>query len=145
MAIQLEEIKRNKTYLAKLTHGSDLLEELTGICKERNIQLGRIEAIGAVQKAGIGFYDQRKQEYQYITIDEPLEITSLTGNVSIKDGAPFVHVHATLAGPNGRAYGGHLTQGTIIFACECMIETFDGPAFERAFDRETGLSLWKIY
>lgn len=140
----VKEVKQKKIFMGKLRHGSDLLEELTGICRERNIQLGLIQAIGAVQQAHIGFYDQKKREYQFIAIDEPLEITNLSGNVSMKDGDPFVHAHVTLADSKGNSYGGHLSSGTIIFACECVIEVFDGPLLERAFDQETGLSLWNI-
>lgn len=138
----VKKVRPIEIFMGKLLHGADLLEEITAICKEKNIQLGSIEAIGAVQKAAIGFYDQTKREYQIISINEPLEITHLTGNISIKDGTPFVHAHVTLADASGRAYGGHLAVGTIVFACEFIIETFDGVTLKREFDRETGLSLW---
>jgi hypothetical protein len=35
-----------------------------------------------------------------------------------------------------------LAPGTIVFACECVIEKFEGPILERGFDEETGLPLW---
>ncbi len=140
----LKEIKKTNVLMGRLRHGADLLDEITGICTDRDIRLGCVEAIGAVTRARIGFYDQEKREYGYYNIDEPLEITNLTGNISIKDNSPFVHAHVTLADSTGRAYGGHLAQGTIVFACECVIEVLEGPAFERGFDRETGLSLWSI-
>jgi uncharacterized protein len=140
----LKEVKKTSIFMGKLRNGADLLDELTEICRPRNIRLGRIEAIGAVRKACIGFYDQEKREYEYITIDQPMEITNLTGNISIKDGSPFVHAHITLADSSGRAFGGHLARGTIVFACECSIEVLEGPAFERGFDEDTGLSLWDI-
>jgi predicted DNA-binding protein with PD1-like motif len=140
----LKEVKQKKIIMGKLRNGADLLEELTDICKKGNISLGRIEAIGAVRKASIGFYDQEKREYRFINIDEPLEIMNLTGNISIKDSNPFVHAHVTLADSKGRAYGGHLAHGTIVFACECVIEIFEGQVFERGFDQETGLTLWNM-
>jgi len=138
----LKEVKQKYIFMGRLRHGADLLDELTGICRERDIRLGRVDAIGAVKKACVGFYDQEKQEYRFMTIGKPLEITNLTGNISIKDGSPFVHAHVTLADSTGGTYGGHLAQGTTVFACEYMIESFEGPSFERCPDRETGLSLW---
>ena len=57
MAI-LKEITSKEKYIGKLQHGADLFEELTQICKEKDIRLGRVEAIGAVQKAVIGYYHQ---------------------------------------------------------------------------------------
>jgi uncharacterized protein len=137
-------VKYKEISMGKLRYGSDLLEEFTEICKKGNIRLGRVEAIGAVQKACIGFYNQKKREYEFITIDQPLEITNLTGNISLKNGSPFVHAHITLSDSSGKAYGGHLAPGTIVFACEWIIETFKGSALERNFDQETGLSLWSM-
>ncbi len=140
----VKEVEHKQISMGKLRHGADLLEELTEICREGGIQLGRVEAIGAVEKACIGFYDHKKREYEFITLDQPLEILNLTGNISIKDGNPFVHAHVTLSDRSGQAYGGHLAPGTIVFACECIIESFEGPRFERAFDQETSLPLWTM-
>jgi predicted DNA-binding protein with PD1-like motif len=56
----------------------------------------------------------------------------------------MVHAHITLADDKGRVFGGHLASGTIIFACECVIEKFDGQAFRRIYDEETGLVLWDL-
>jgi uncharacterized protein len=139
----LTEVTGNRIFMARLGHGADLLAEITALCKERDISLGQVSAIGAVKKACVGFYDQGKRVYEYITFDRPMEIANLTGNISIKDGAPFVHAHVTLADEKGAAFGGHLAPGTIIFAGEMIIESFDGPQLSRAFDQETGLALWK--
>jgi predicted DNA-binding protein with PD1-like motif len=137
-------LKLTKRFIGKLTHGSDLLEELTEICNKEKIPLGRIEGLGAVQKARLAYYDQGKREYQFFTLDKCLEITKLTGNISLKDGEPMVHAHLTLADDKGKAYGGHLAQGTIVFACEAIFEVFEGEQLERGFDEVTGLPLWTM-
>jgi len=140
----IKDVKLKNIFMGKLQHGADLLEELTQICKEKKIQLGRAEAIGAVQKAVIGYYHQDKRAYEFLTLDTHLEILNLTGNISMKDGSPMVHAHVTLADAQGNAVGGHLAPGTIIFACECVIEGYEGPAFERKLDQQTGLPLWDM-
>jgi len=66
------------------------------------------------------------------------------GNVSLKDNSPFVHAHITLADKKANAYGGHLASGTVVFACEFMLEVFDGPVLQRDFDETTGLFLWTM-
>jgi predicted DNA-binding protein with PD1-like motif len=129
-------------FMARLRKDSDLLEELTDICRNHGVTLGRIEGLGAVQKACFSYFDQETREYKPVSVDKPLEILKLTGNVSLRDNVPFVHVHVTLADSEGRTYGGHLAPGSIIFACECIIEAFDGPVFKRDFDQATGLFLW---
>ena len=139
-----QQIQSGGLIMGKLGHGGDMLEEITGICTRENIRLGRIEAIGAVRRARLAYYDQQEREYRYFTIDRPLEITKLTGNVSIKEGKPMVHAHITLADEDGKMYGGHLGPGTLVFACELIIESFIGPDFERGYDEQTGLALWQI-
>ena len=143
MAI-IKRVKSRELFMGKLNHGGDLLEEITDICRKKNVQLGRIEAVGAVQKACLAFYNQQTHEYQPVIIDQPLEITSLVGNISLKEGTPMVHAHVTLSDKTGKTHGGHLASGTVIFACEFILEVFDGPIFERGFDEETSLPLWTI-
>ncbi len=143
MAI-MKKIKPKEVFIGKLSHGGDLLEEMTDICLRENIQLARFEALGAVQRARLAFYNQETHEYQFFVIDQPLEITKLVGNVSLKDNSPFVHAHITLTDKRGNAYGGHLASGTVVFACEFMLEVFDGPMLQRDFDETTGLFLWTM-
>lgn len=138
----IKQVQPTKLFMGKLSHGCDLLEEMTEICRKQNIVLGRIEGLGAVQKACLGFYNQNSRTYQCLSLDQPLEITKLVGNVSIKDNSPIIHAHITLASEDGTAYGGHLMPGTIVFAFECIVQSFDGPAFTRGYDEETGLPLW---
>ena len=140
----MKNIRSRELFIGKVSYGGDLLEEITNVCRKENIRLGRVEALGAVQRARLGFYHQQTHEYQFLVLDQPLEITKLVGNISLKDGNPFVHAHITLAGRTGNAYGGHLAPGTIVFACEFILETFDGPILERGFDKTTGLHLWTM-
>ena len=136
-------VTSTRRLVGRLTFGADLLEELGEICRRETVDLGWIAGLGAVSKACLAYYDQRKHEYQSLVIDRPLEITNLVGNVSLRDGSPFVHAHVTLADGAGHAYGGHLAAGTIVFACEFVLEVLSGPALERALDETTGLYLWK--
>jgi predicted DNA-binding protein with PD1-like motif len=139
-----EKATANAIIMGRLAFGCDLLEGLTDVCIERNIVLGRVSAIGAVQSARIGFYNQKSREYRFMTFDRAMEIAALTGNISLRDEKPFVHAHMTLSDEAGQTYGGHLAPGTVVFACEYVIDVFEGPRFERKFDEETGLALWKL-
>ena len=139
----LKNIKPSKMFIGKLSHGKDLLEEMTALCIKEDITLGRVEGIGAVQRARVGYYNQAAREYQYMEFNGHLEITNLSGNVSIKDNKPFVHAHVTFSDEKGNAFGGHLAQGTLIFAFEIILHAFEGPQCTRSFDDVTGLPLWR--
>ena len=130
--------------MGKLSHGADLLEELTVVCNKEKIQSGWITALGAVQNARIAYYAQQKKEYCYRSINRRLEIINLSGNISLKEQQSMVHVHLTLADARGRAYGGHLAPGTTVFACEFTIQEYTGLPFNRMHDAVTGLPLWHI-
>ncbi|MEK6571996.1 MAG: PPC domain-containing DNA-binding protein, partial [Bacteroidota bacterium] len=122
--------------------GADLYESISKICTEEDVKIGKVTALGAVSQAAIAYYDQKKKKYQPITFKKHLEILNCTGNVSLKDGKPFVHVHATFSDRIGNVFGGHLTPGTIVFACEVTIEELEGKGLDRKLDDKTGLNLW---
>ena len=137
------EIKPRRRIMGRLTKGADLLGALEEQCRSHNITLGEVWAIGAVTRARVGYYKQDLRKYMFIDLDRPLEILTLIGNVSLKDGQPMVHAHVTLGDEEGRACGGHLAPGTPVFACEFVIqECLSEKVFQRALDEETGLFLW---
>jgi predicted DNA-binding protein with PD1-like motif len=131
--------------MGRLPKESDLLEALTAVCVHEQITLGEVRAIGAVTRARLGFYDQAKQVYEYLDFDRILELVMLVGNVSLKDGRPFVHAHVTLADHQGCCFGGHLVEGAPVFACEYVIKEYRSEtAFKRGPDTPTGLALWEL-
>lgn len=142
--MKINECNTAGTLVGRVPHGADLLGYLTEVCEKSGVTLGAVSLIGAVSRAQIAYYDQEKKEYRQIgPFEEALEIVSASGNVSLKDGVPFVHLHAVFARESGECVGGHLTEGTTVFACEYTITKLDGPRLERGHDGTTGLFLWK--
>ncbi|KHO61336.1 DNA-binding protein [Thermoanaerobacter sp. YS13] len=133
-----------RRFMGRFPYGKDLLEEINKVIASENIRSGEIRIIGAVSKAVFGYYDVQSKNYIYISKDEHMEILNATGNISVKDGKPFAHVHITLADKNGNAFGGHLMEGTIIFAAEFVITDYGDNNLERFYDETTGLQLWNI-
>lgn len=128
--------------VVRADHDADLIEFITELAKERGIESGAFTAIGSLKRAKLEFYNQNSREYQEMSIDSPCEIASCTGNISLKDGEPFVHAHAVLADVDGKTKGGHLSEG-IVFAAEIHLQLLQGPSLEREYDDTTDLSLWK--
>lgn len=141
----IKQFEQGRTFISKLTHEADLLEELNKICQEKNIKAGSVSAIGAVSSLKLGFFNQDTKEYTLTTYayDEPLEIVSCIGNISERDGKPFCHVHVIAADKKGKCIGGHLAQGTAIYAGEVVIQEFLGEDLVRELDDVTQLHLWK--
>jgi uncharacterized protein len=135
-------LRVKRMFLGQLPYGADLLEGLTQIVREEHIRLGRVQGIGATTHAVVAYYDQNTRKYNPLEFPGGMEILSLNGNVSLRDGKPFVHVHLLLGDPDGRVIGGHLLPGTKLFACEVSIEELEGEELVRTFHEQTGLHLW---
>jgi predicted DNA-binding protein with PD1-like motif len=123
-------------------HGSDIVASISALAERLEVRCGTVSAIGALMYATLGFYDQGAHEYRTIEINRPVEIANLTGNVSIRDGRPFLHAHATLADSKGEVMGGHLIRGTV-FAAEVHLRELLGAAPVRSHDPTTDLFLWR--
>jgi predicted DNA-binding protein with PD1-like motif len=141
--MMLREYQTQRIYQGSLDKGADILEGLLGVMKQHHISAGFISGIGAVSEARLAYYNAETRAYEEKAFQEPLEIVSLKGNISIKDNAVFPHLHAVLSRRDFTALGGHLLPKTYVFAFEFEIIPFSGEPFVRGLDEATGLFLWK--
>jgi predicted DNA-binding protein with PD1-like motif len=137
------ECNANTELMVRVNHDADLVRFIADLAKSNGIEAGSFTAIGALKRATLGYYDQKNHEYREIKIDSPHEMASCTGNISLKDGEPFAHVHVVLADERGNTRAGHLLEGTV-FAAEVHLRQLEGPRLERKYDDITGLSLWNM-
>ena len=133
----------NKELVIRLKHDTDLIQTMTELVTSWGIEAGNFTAIGALKCARLGYYDQKNHKYREMKIDSPHEMASCVGNVSLKDGVPFIHAHVVLANETGNTKAGHLFEG-IVFAAEVHLRQLEGPRLERKYDEVTGLSLWSM-
>ena len=136
------EFQQGRIFVGRLPQGGDLINSIEEFCKKALIQMATFSVIGAVSSATIGAYDQKQQVYVTFKEEAPLEIVSCIGNVSLKDGKPFIHAHILLADEQGKTIGGHLFSETIIYAGEINFQELTGKPMERTYDNDTGLMLW---
>jgi predicted DNA-binding protein with PD1-like motif len=142
MLMKARQYEFGRVFLGRLAHKSDLTEAITTFCADNGLNAGFVSAIGALTMATIGFYDQDDKTYKTILIEEPVELASLTGNVSLKDGKPMVHAHVVLSRESGESIAGHLMSPSIVFAGEVFGAELRGEPLAREFDETTGLTLW---
>jgi hypothetical protein len=128
--------------VARLDHGGDLLAQVVAVADAHGVTMGEVRAVGALQRAELAFYDQTARRYEPHTLERPLELLALVGNVSRRDGETAVHAHLVLGEADGRCLGGHALPGCVVFACELVLEELVGEALERGHDEVTGLPLW---
>ena len=139
----LFEYDASKEVVVRLKHDADLVQSITELAKNKRIEAASFTAIGALKRVRLGYYDQGSHEYLEIKIDSPCEMASCTGNISLKEGKPFVHAHVVLSNEKGETKAGHLLEG-IVFATEVHLHKLEGRKLERKYDEVTGLSLWNM-
>lgn len=129
-------------HLIRLDRGEDIVDGITAYATEQRIQAAWFSHLGAVSAAALRYYDQVASEYRDFRIDEHLEVLSGVGNITLRDGAPFIHTHAAFGDAAGRAWGGHLDRGCIVFSLEVRLQELRGDPPVRRPHPETGLNLW---
>ena len=124
-----------------LERGEEVVEKLTNHVKENSLTAAwLVGGLGGASSATIAWYDPENKEYVNQTFDEPLEIISMSGNLAIKDGEKFWHIHTTLGRQDYTTISGHVTSMTIGLTGEILITELDAQ-LERNFDEPTGLYL----
>ncbi len=95
-----------------LRKGESVTESIRQIAKTENIQTAQVTGIGAVREAKIAYYNHASKQYEVHDYDEHMEVTSMTGNITLSDGKPFLHLHLNLGKRDMRVIGGHIMSAT---------------------------------
>jgi predicted DNA-binding protein with PD1-like motif len=130
----------NNNIIARIDKGEEIIAKLTEIAEKEGVAAGAVSAIGAVGYVKAGLFDPKQKKYFVNTFERDMEIVSLSGNITRKDGEPYLHIHIAAADIEGRVVGGHLNEGRVSLTCEAVINVFDG-AVGRKFSGEVGLNL----
>jgi predicted DNA-binding protein with PD1-like motif len=129
-------------YTLQLKKGELLIETLTKFVNEKELKGGWVLGLGGLAWAELGFYDTTAQAYLWTRFDEPLELLNITGNISINDSKPFLHLHATVSDASQYARGGHVKEAEVSGTAEIFIHLWDDKkGFKRSDDKATGLKL----
>lgn len=139
----MEYKKHNNNYVVRIDKGEEVLNKIKELCENENIKSGSIYGLGATDYVKVGLFDTTNKKYHSTIFEGPMEITSLTGNISSKDGENYLHVHINVANEKMQVYGGHLNECRISATCEIYITAFDLEV-EREFNEEIGLNLYKF-
>jgi len=135
--------KSGRVHVVRLDKGEPVVASLQAYLGEHRIRGGSVVGLGAVEAAEIGYWDAARRTYDRTTIAETRELLSLVGTISRLDGAPFVHAHVTLAGPDHSVVGGHLFEARVAVTGEFVID--EAPiASARVLDDATGLKLLRF-
>ena len=128
-------------FALRLDPGEEVVDCLTKLVEQEDIQLGTVSALGAANDVTIGIFDTAEKKYYSKRYQGQFEISALVGNVTRQEGRPYLHLHITIGNPTtGEVYAGHLSACTISATLELFLQVWDGE-IDRKLSDTVGLNL----
>ncbi|TLM95543.1 DNA-binding protein [Hymenobacter jeollabukensis] len=122
---------QTKTYVLVFAKNDEVMSGLTEFARTYNVKSAHYQAIGDALSAKIGVYDYGRKQFKVISITEPCEVTSLTGDIAVLNGQPAPHSHLNLAAADGSVRGGHLLELVIGPTLELIVTVEPTPLYKR--------------
>ena len=132
-----------RTFALIFDTGDEVIAGLKAFAASEGLAASHFTAIGAFSDTLLGYFDWEKKDYEKIPLQEQVEVLSLMGDVTLKDGKPNVHAHVVLGKRDGAAHGGHLLEARVRPTLEVIL-TESPRHLTRHFDKESGLALIRL-
>ena len=129
-----------KQYAVIFYQGDEAFSGLLEFAEKYHITSAHFTAIGAVNKATLGWFDPRRKMYRKIPISGQHEVIAMSGDIALYQGNPVVHTHMVVGGPDGTTRAGHVLDAYVSPTLEVMV-TVEPVAMQKRFDPETDLTL----
>jgi hypothetical protein len=133
----------DKTYAVIFSKGDEVMSGLTAFAVREKLTSGWFTAIGSLQRAKFGWFDETRKAFRDITIDHQVEMVSLIGDVGLANGTPAIHAHGSVALSDGQMRGGHLLEAVAWPTLELFFTTSDATLIKE-HDEETDLFLFDL-
>jgi predicted DNA-binding protein with PD1-like motif len=120
--------------------GDEVIAGLTAFAKEHGLDSSHFTAIGAFERATLGYFQRDRKQYKKIPIQEQVEVLSLVGDIALEKGEPKIHAHVVVGREDGSTRGGHLIDAVVWPTLEVILTETPG-YLKKRHDDETGLAL----
>ncbi|HEX3917432.1 MAG TPA: PPC domain-containing DNA-binding protein [Caulobacteraceae bacterium] len=140
-ATEVAAVGGQRTFVLVLDPSEEAFATITRFAVERELEAASLSAIGAFERATVGWFDLEAKTYRPIEVNEQCEALCLLGDVAVgDDGKPSLHIHCVVGLRDGSTRGGHLLKATVRPTLEVtLVET---PAHLRRRKRpELGVAL----
>jgi uncharacterized protein len=109
------------TYVVVCDPGDEAVAALTQFARSEDLEAAQVTAVGAFERATVGWFDRAARDYRRIRIDEQCEVLSLIGDVAVDQAGPVLHAHVVLGLSDGTTRGGHLLEGRVFPTLEVVV------------------------
>ena len=124
-----------------LAKGDNINQTFESIAETLDIGCAWLNGIGALENPEIGYYSLEDKTYHRKLFKGEYELTSLIGNITMKEGKPFSHTHITFSDTDYKVFGGHLFDAKITATGEFIMQ-LGSENINREINLGIGLPLW---
>jgi len=130
--------EENNLILVRLFPGEDIHRALKEVCQKYKVETAVVlSGLGQLTQFELGYFKE-KGNYTPQEFEQPHELLSLTGNISLQEGEYNFHLHAVLGNEEKEAVGGHLIKGKVEVTNEIVLLK-TSLKVKRRLDEHTGL------
>lgn len=124
--------------IVRMFPNENIIDALRQICKQHKIKTAVVlSGLGQLASFELGFFKE-KGNYLPEKFDQPHELLSLTGIISLQKKGYDFHLHSSLSDKNKQVKGGHFIAGVVSITAEIVLLKTD-LSVTRETEEETGL------
>jgi predicted DNA-binding protein with PD1-like motif len=101
--------------------GDEIVSGLTDLAIKHHITSGYITGLGGLSTALLAFGDPKLNAFKKVPVNDKSELVSLVGDIQMRDGKPYVHLHAVVALIDGSTRGGHVMEAHVAPVAEIAV------------------------
>ncbi|OGH00991.1 MAG: hypothetical protein A2600_00985 [Candidatus Lambdaproteobacteria bacterium RIFOXYD1_FULL_56_27] len=135
--------KTESQIFVSLEPGEAVQGSLVALATELGLGAAWVQGIGVIDRLELGFYQRETRDYKTQRFDGDFEVLTLVGNLSTKEGAPFLHLHGSFSGPDFLVRGGHFLGGQVSVSAEFVLQPSSLP-IQRKYSPQSNLFLWDL-
>jgi predicted DNA-binding protein with PD1-like motif len=97
-----------KEYAGIFYQGDEAFSGLQEFAEKYQVTSAHFTAIGAVNRATLGWFDPKRKMYKKIPINGQHEVIGMIGDIALYQGKPVVHSHMVVGASDGTTRAGHV-------------------------------------
>lgn len=129
-----------KPFLLVLRKGEQVQSAIQQCASDAELKGAALFGLGAFDPVTLRYYDHLAKQYRDKTINQFMEVTNLTGNITINNLVRQNHIHVTLSDEHFQPYAGHLKDATVGAVLEVLVTPMPFTVTKH-HDDETGLDV----
>lgn len=133
----------NDRFQLRLESGERVREALKTLMQDRDVGYATVNGLGAVRWVRLSYWNADTKEYETREVEEQMEVVSLVGNATRREGKPALHLHVALGRKDLSLLGGHFNDAVAHPTVELWVQREQG-VVRRAQDEQSGLPLMEL-